>query len=64
MSDEHVVKQIPTADEPRPDYRHLPANPPPQTWRAQQEVLPFDPGPGRFAYNDDAAMILQYGAAG
>lgn len=50
----------PRAEREHTDYRHLPANPPPAQWHATQDVRPLDQGPQRFAYNDDADIILRY----
>jgi hypothetical protein len=61
MSTEHTGGPAAKAG---PDYTHLPESPPPDQWKASQEVLPLDPGPARFAYNEDADMILRFGAAG
>lgn len=61
MSAKHPMKRLPSPDEPLHDYHRLPAGPPPESWRASQDVGQDDPGPVRFAYNDDAEMLLRFG---
>lgn len=61
MSDKPPVKRLPSQDDPLPDYHRLPTAPPPESWRASQEVGQDDHGPARFAYNDDAEMLLRFG---
>lgn len=45
---------------PRPDYHHLPERPDPSTWVTSEDVTPPNPGPQRFAFNEDVFLIERY----
>jgi hypothetical protein len=45
---------------PARDFRHLPEAPAREQWCTSEDVRTVDPGPRRFAYSDDADLVLRY----